>query len=64
MSKRETPMTRWYWHQVGGTLIEEFPAVRPTATCGQGLIDGIIVLAGEHRLASWAEAPAARLLEQ
>jgi hypothetical protein len=27
MSKHETPMTRWYWRQVGGTLIEEFVAV-------------------------------------
>lgn len=27
MSRRETPMTRWYWKQVGGTLIEEFCVV-------------------------------------
>jgi hypothetical protein len=27
-------MTRWYWRQVGGTLIEEFPAVRRTKNCG------------------------------
>jgi hypothetical protein len=34
MSKLETPMTRWYWHQVGGTLIEEFCAVRRSGSCG------------------------------
>ena len=27
MSKRETPLTREYWQSIGGTLIEEFPAV-------------------------------------
>jgi hypothetical protein len=29
MSKRETPMALWYWEQIGGTLVEEFPAVPP-----------------------------------
>jgi hypothetical protein len=28
MSKRETPMTRWYWQQTGGTLIEKFVVVK------------------------------------
>ena len=51
MSKRETPMTRWYWEQVGGTLIEEFPAVRSSATCGQRLFDDVIIRGGEHRIA-------------
>jgi len=27
MSKHETPLTRKYWNEIGGTLIEEFPAV-------------------------------------
>jgi hypothetical protein len=35
MSKHETPMTRWYWQQVGGTLIEEFVAAQGSA-CGFG----------------------------
>ena len=39
MSKHETPMTRWYWHQVGGTLIEEFCAVRGSRSCGTRLLD-------------------------
>jgi hypothetical protein len=53
MSKRETPMTRWYWEQVGGTLIEEFPAVLPkgNSLIGRRLLDGLIVLDGERRIA-------------
>jgi hypothetical protein len=39
MSKHETPMTRWYRQQTGGTLIEEFVAVRRSATCGLRLLD-------------------------
>ena len=52
MSKLETPMTRWYWEQVGGTLVEEFPAVRRSANTGQRLIDGIIIQGGENRIAN------------
>ena len=55
MSKLETPMIRWYWHQVGGTLIEEFPATRRTKTCGQRLVDGVILPDGPHRIADWRE---------
>lgn len=55
MSKLETPMTRWYWRKVGGTLIEEFPAVRRTEACGQRLIDGVILLDGPHEIAHWHE---------
>jgi hypothetical protein len=54
MSKRETPMTRWYWEQRGGTLIEEFPAVLPKGNplLGRRLLDGLIVLGGERRIAA------------
>ncbi|MCA1716187.1 MAG: hypothetical protein LC781_04755 [Actinobacteria bacterium] len=55
MSKHETPMTRWYWQQTGGTLIEEFVAVRRSATCGPRLLDGVIVKDGEHRIARQPE---------
>jgi hypothetical protein len=34
MSKHETPMTRWYWKQVGGTLVEEFIAIHSGADRG------------------------------
>jgi len=43
MSKRETPMTRWFWQQTGGTRIEEFPAVTRTQTRGPRWLDAIIV---------------------
>jgi hypothetical protein len=55
MSKLETPMTRWYWHQVGGTLVEEFCAVRRSPTCGIRLLDGVIVKGGEFRIARQSE---------
>ena len=28
MSKHETPLTRGYWKEIGGTLVEEFLAVK------------------------------------
>ena len=51
MSKRETPLTRKYWKSVGGTLIEEFPAVRSSKTNGRRLMDGVIILNEETRIA-------------
>src|SRR2546425_11695496 len=53
MSKNETPMIRWYWNQIGGTLVEEFPAVCRTALCGQRLLDAIILPKRETRIAQW-----------
>ena len=44
MSKYVTPMTEWFWDQVGGLLVEEFEAVRRNANQGQRLIDAVIVL--------------------
>src|SRR5262245_48050154 len=55
ISKLETPMTRWYWHQVGGTLIEEFVAVKETTTCGRRVLDGVIIRDGECRIARQSE---------
>ena len=43
MSKRETPMTRWYWQKVGGLLIEEFQVVSQSDGQGRRLVDGLIV---------------------
>ena len=43
MSKRETPLTRAYWKQVGGTLIEEFVLVPRGESNGVRLIDAIIL---------------------
>lgn len=55
MSKLETPMTRWYWQQIGGTLVEEFCAVRPSRTCGIRLLDGVIIRGDECRIAKQSE---------
>ena len=55
MSKLETPMTRWYWQQVGGTLIEEFVVVERTPTCGRRSLDGVIIKDGEYRIAKQSE---------
>ena len=55
MSKHETPLIRRYWEQVGGTLIEEFLAVRRTETCGQRLLDAVILPNEPTRIAHWKE---------
>ena len=55
MSKHETPMTRWYWKQVGGTLIEEFVAVTRSEECERRCLDGVIIKGGRHRLARQSE---------
>ena len=52
MSLRETPMLLRYWVRVGGTLAEEFPAVRGSATAGPRRLDGVIVLGGTRRRVS------------
>ncbi|MEX2515818.1 MAG: hypothetical protein WD572_02740 [Gammaproteobacteria bacterium] len=46
MSKWETPLTRRYWQEIGGTLIEEFPAVRHGDGNAQRLLDGVIIMGG------------------
>ena len=51
MSKHETPMIRWYWEQVGGTLVEEFMAVPKGNNNSRRLVDGIIIRDGENRIA-------------
>jgi hypothetical protein len=57
MLKLEPHMTRWYWRQVGGTLIEEFCAVRRTSDCGQRLLDGVIIRGGEFQIARKGDVP-------
>ena len=44
MSKHETPLTRWYWNQVGGLLIEEFAAIKADSRRAKRHLDGLIVL--------------------
>ena len=55
MSKHETPMTRWCWQQVGGTLIEEFVAVEGASQCGRRVLDGLVVVGGEFGMAQPSE---------
>jgi hypothetical protein len=52
MSKKETPMIRKYWKETGGTLVEEFLAVKVTNGTGKRLIDAVIVLNSETRIAA------------
>ena len=55
MSKKETPLTRAYWKNIGGTLIEEFPAVRATKDNGPRYIDAVIILGEETKKAKFKE---------
>lgn len=48
-------MTRWYWKQVGGTLIEEFHAVRKSPTNARRFIDGVIIHGGKTEIAKSAD---------
>jgi len=50
MSKHEIPMVRWYWTQVGGTLIEEFCAVRSSNKNGPRYMDAIIIEGGDRKI--------------
>ena len=55
MSKHETPMIELYWRQIGGTLVEEYYAVRRCPTCGPRRIDAIILPRGLREKLSWRE---------
>ena len=55
MSKRETPLTRKYWQSIGGTLIEEFPAVTKGDSNSRRLLDGVVILGGANRIAKASE---------
>jgi hypothetical protein len=55
LSKHETPLTRRFWDEVGGTLIEEFPAVQKGKLNSQRLMDGVIILGGEKKIVSWRD---------
>ena len=48
-------MTRWYWKQIGGTLIEEFCAVSRSRSCGVRMLDGVIIKGGMFRIARQSE---------
>jgi len=46
MSKHETQLVERFWKETGGTLIEEFLAVKGTINKGRRLIDGVIIKGG------------------
>lgn len=48
MNRTEPPMTRWYWEQIGGTLIEEFCVVPAGKGQGRRAVDGLILPDGKH----------------
>ena len=50
MSKHETYLTRRFWESVGGTLIEEYPAVRRGSLNAQRLMDGVIILDAPNQI--------------
>jgi hypothetical protein len=55
MIKHEIPMTRWYWKQVGGTLVEELIAVHRGADHERRVLDAIILPSEECRIAKQYE---------
>ena len=55
MSKLETPMIRWYWNQIGGTLVEEFPVLRGSSTCGKRVVDAIVLPNGPNEVVHWRD---------
>lgn len=55
MSKHETPLTRRYWEEIGGTLIEEFPAVLRSPGNAQRLLDGLIIIGEPKRITKASE---------
>lgn len=50
MSKHETPLTRAYWRQTGGTLIEEYPVVPRGRDRAGRWLDGLIILDDRCRI--------------
>jgi hypothetical protein len=55
VSLHETPLTRRYWDTVGGTLYEEFLVVRRRPGVGRRIVDAIIVLGEDRRIADRGE---------
>ena len=57
MSKHETPLTRWYWQQVGGLLVEEFPLVKGSKGASPRFLDGLIILGEETGISKVRDFP-------
>lgn len=52
MSKKETPLTRYYWQNIigKGLLIEEFQLIKKSENNSYRLADGLIVLNEEFKI--------------
>jgi len=55
----ERRMVRWYWRQVGGTLIEAFPIVAGNAGTLPQVVDGLVIRRGKWRIADAADVTVA-----
>jgi hypothetical protein len=55
MNDLERRMIRWYWRQVGGTLVEAFPIVARNTGSSPQVVDGLIVRRGKWRIADGTE---------
>jgi len=55
MNDLEKGMIRWYWRQVGGTLVEAFPIVSGVAGTCPTTVAGLIIRRGKWRIADPAE---------
>jgi hypothetical protein len=55
MNDLERRMIRWYWRQVGGTLVEEHPIVVRHAGSPPQVVDGLIIRRGKWRIADGTE---------
>jgi hypothetical protein len=55
MSDLETRMMQWYWRQVGGTLIVEFPIVSRSPGGSPQVVDGVIIRRGKWQISHWSE---------
>lgn len=60
MINNETPHTRRFWESVGGTLMEEFKAVKSSMVQSKTVqsnrwIDGVIILGGPMRILERSE---------
>ena len=51
----EKRMVRWYWRQVGGTLVEDFPIEAGSAGGPPHAVDGLIIRRGKWRIADSTE---------
>ena len=55
MSKHETGMTRWYWRELGGLLVEEFCLVDRAPSCSGRWVDALVIPGREKRIAKRGE---------